>query len=282
MADHLVENALVATDYIADKYWDQGYNAYRRWVNGKLTQSSYTPHRSRQKTSRSSSNPHSSSNSNSQPQPQPQPKTRPRSQTLTDPPVVPVTTTANSQEPLARSSTRGRRSGRRSTNSVRDKSNPPPAFPRVCDLDEDRRSETSDTVIQEYEREKDDPCVKPEAVLSHKELRRDSAMSYNDNYQQTQYGGQSSRPRSQPPKSSRYNEDEDSDYDERSGRRYQSGGGRGYDDRDYDDRDYDRVIEETERYRGPVSAGPLVVRLTTRIYAVIPNKNHPFPADCWI
>jgi alkaline phosphatase len=78
---------------------------------------------------------------------------------------------------------------------------------------------------------------------------------YADDYREagSQYAG-SNRPRSQPPRS-RYDDDGDSDYDEKSGRRSR-GTGRGY-----DDREYDRVIEETERYRGPVGAGPLVVRV---------------------
>jgi alkaline phosphatase len=137
----------------------------------------------------------------------------------------------------------------------------------------ERQSSISDQVLREYEREADDPTRRAEKVLSPSQLnkisrsstvkssnrgyRRDSAMTsrYADDYREagSQYAG-SNRPRSQPPRS-RYDDDGDSDYDEKSGRRSR-GTGRGY-----DDREYDRVIEETERYRGPVGAGPLVVRV---------------------
>jgi hypothetical protein len=137
----------------------------------------------------------------------------------------------------------------------------------------ERQSSISDQVLREYEREADDPTRRAEKVLSPSQLnkiprsstvksskrgpRRDSAMTsrYADDYQAgSQYAG-SQRPRSQPPRS-RYDDDGDSDYDEKSGRRSRNNG------RGYDDREYDRVIEETERYRGPVGAGPLVVRVT--------------------
>lgn len=87
--------------------------------------------------------------------------------------------------------------------------------------------------------------------------RRDSVMAsgYRDDYRETGYRGENDRPRSQPPRS-RYYDDEDSDYDERTGER-QRGGGRGYDDRDRDD--YDTVREVREVYRGPVSSGPLAL-----------------------
>ncbi|KAK0362888.1 hypothetical protein LTR91_010822 [Friedmanniomyces endolithicus] len=65
------------------------------------------------------------------------------------------------------------------------------------------------------------------------------------------YGARDERGHSaQPPKSRYYDDDGDSDYDDREGRRYKSGGARGYDDRD-DERGYDREVIETERYRGP-------------------------------
>ncbi|EME83095.1 uncharacterized protein MYCFIDRAFT_207690 [Pseudocercospora fijiensis CIRAD86] len=111
------------------------------------------------------------------------------------------------------------------------------------------------------------PSSKRESILKDSAAsRRDSAVmasGYNDNYNgNTQYQGEGRARSAQPPKS-RYYDDDDSDYDERSGKRT-SGRGRGWDDR-YDDRDYDRVEEVTERYRGPVSAGPLVVRPSTPV-----------------
>jgi len=114
----------------------------------------------------------------------------------------------------------------------------------------DIESDTSERVLRDYEREADDPKRKLESVLCARDLdhlhhsRRDSAMAAND-YQ--------SRPRSQPPRS-RYYDDDDSDYDEKTGRHYKGGAAsnRGYSGGDYrDDRDYDVVLEETERYRGP-------------------------------
>lgn len=92
---------------------------------------------------------------------------------------------------------------------------------------------------------------------SKSKARRDSAMAsgYRDDYRESGYRGENNRPRSQPPRG-RYEDDEDSDYDERSGDRQRGGGGRGYDDRD----DYDTVREVREVYRGPVSAGPLALR----------------------
>ncbi|KXT14939.1 hypothetical protein AC579_3068 [Pseudocercospora musae] len=97
------------------------------------------------------------------------------------------------------------------------------------------------------------PATKRESILKDSAVsRRDSAVmasGYNDNYYgNTQYQGEGRARSAQPPKS-RYYDDDDSDYDERSGKR-SSGRGRGWDDR-YDDRDYDRVEEITERYRGP-------------------------------
>lgn len=94
---------------------------------------------------------------------------------------------------------------------------------------------------------------------SKSKSRRDSAMAsgYKDDYRESGYRGENNRPRSQPPRG-RYYDDEDSDYDERTGDR-QRGGGRGYDDRDRDDDNYDTVRETREVYRGPVSAGPLAL-----------------------
>ena len=158
-----------------------------------------------------------------------------------------------------------------------------------------RLNEDNDDVLRAYEAEKDDPARNPASVLPEKDhwtlqkyeelkqlekyeqpreksdqkskkqpsntgSRRDSAMAsgYNDDYRgNTTYQGEPRARSAQPPPRSRY-EDDDSDYDERSGRRYQ-GGGRGYSDRDRDDDRY-TSYEEVERYRGPVGAGPLVVR----------------------
>lgn len=121
----------------------------------------------------------------------------------------------------------------------------------------ERESETSHRVRHEYRRERDDPVRKPESVLSKRDLnsirddRRDSRMSHANGY--------ADRPRSQQPPRSRYGgyDDDDSDYDERTGKRY-SARGRGYDDRD-DDVPYDREVIETERYRGV--SGALIVSI---------------------
>ena len=97
-----------------------------------------------------------------------------------------------------------------------------------------QESQISDRILRDYELEADDPKRAPESVLSSKDLRLlqgrsriDSGMSgYNDTYTQTQYAA-TERPRSQGPAKSRYyDEDGDSDYDERSGRRYRGGNGR--------------------------------------------------------
>lgn len=151
-----------------------------------------------------------------------------------------------------------------------------------------RLNEDNDEFLRAYEAEKDDPPRNPASVLPEKDLwtlakydgeskkkhvdksekksskqpsttgsRRDSAMAsrYSDDYRgNTQYPGEARARSAQPPPRHRYDDDDDSDYDERSGRR-DRGGGRGYSDRDRDDGDY---YEVHERYRGPVSAGPLV------------------------
>lgn len=124
-------------------------------------------------------------------------------------------------------------------------SRPPPRDPQL-----EAESETSERVIREYENEKDDPKRRPNPSLigsvRSKSSRRDSArMSYAN-------GGYGRQGGSQPARSRYYDEDDDSDYDERSGRRFR-GTGRGYDAER--DRDFDREIIETERYRG-VSTGP--------------------------
>jgi len=86
---------------------------------------------------------------------------------------------------------------------------------------------------------------------SKSKSRRDSAMAsgYRDDYRESGYRAENDRPREQR---GRYYDDEDSDYDERSGDRHRGGGGRGYDDRD----DFDTVKEVREVYRGPAANRP--------------------------
>ncbi|KAK5165770.1 uncharacterized protein LTR77_008693 [Saxophila tyrrhenica] len=123
--------------------------------------------------------------------------------------------------------------------------------------DFDRESEVSERVIRAYESERDDPSRKAESVLSKRDLKklnsRDAAkMSYANGYSSGNLqapSGYERRANSQQPPRGRYYDDDDSDYDERSGRRYRASG-RGYDDYD-DDRGYGREVIETERYRGP-------------------------------
>ncbi|KAK5134003.1 hypothetical protein LTR08_007008 [Meristemomyces frigidus] len=106
----------------------------------------------------------------------------------------------------------------------------------------ERESITSARVLKAYENEPDDPRRKVDSQLERR--RRDSTrMSYANGYAQSQGPP---RPRSQPPR--RYDDDDDSDYDEHEVRRYRTTG-RGYDNRD--GKDYDREVIETERYRGP-------------------------------
>lgn len=120
---------------------------------------------------------------------------------------------------------------------------------RPRDSSLDRQSEQSEQVIRAYELERDDPRVKAETVLSKRDLRqldRDNKMSRANGYAPSGNG----RARSENRGGRYYDDDEDSDYDERSGRRYRNTG-RGYDDGyDDDDRRYDREIITTEKYRG--------------------------------
>ncbi|KAF2768946.1 hypothetical protein EJ03DRAFT_351783 [Teratosphaeria nubilosa] len=108
----------------------------------------------------------------------------------------------------------------------------------------ERESQASERVIGAYENERDDPIRPVDPRLER--ARRDSArpMSQANGY------APSARPRSANPPRTKYYDD-DSDHDERDGRRYRSSG-RGYDD--YDDQPYDREIIETERYRGVSNA----------------------------
>lgn len=274
----VLENSLEATNYLVDKHFDKGYDKfqekYQKHVKGKKGEESSKPDRSQRRqpdtAARQPRESPPSCKSNNRVGERAPAASRVRSSaefsggaplTGAVPPAVAgatlgATTFAASSYPAPR---------HRHRNQL-------PSPERDIDR-EDRRdsirslhqeSETSDRILREYEREVDDPSRKPESVLPDRDLKhlkktsskRDSAMAsgYNDNY--TPAGGYAAeRPRSQPPRS-RYYDDDDSDYDERSGRRYGKGSGRGYDD----DRDYERVYEETERYRGPVSAGPLVVR----------------------
>jgi hypothetical protein len=129
----------------------------------------------------------------------------------------------------------------------------------------DRESEVSERVIRAYESERDDPSRRAETVLSKKDLRklnsRDPNMSYANGYASgglAPGGYDNRRANSQQPPRNRYYEDDDSDYDERSGRR-RGATGRGYGDEYEDDRGYNREIVETERYRGV--SGALVVSM---------------------
>ena len=139
------------------------------------------------------------------------------------------------------------------------RNNQPPRSPSL-----DRESLRSEQVIRAYEADPRDPPARPETVLSKKDLkklRRESRMSYANGYgggSNMQAPYDSRRPQSQQPAKSRYYDDDDSDYDERTGRRYRTTG-RGYDDGYDDDRDYDREVVTTERYRGV--SGALVVSI---------------------
>lgn len=112
------------------------------------------------------------------------------------------------------------------------------------DFQLEAQSETSERVLRAYENERDDPKRKPSASLVNSNKRNSGAMSRANG----DYYARSERPGSQaPPRSRYYDEDEESDYDERTGRRYRSTG-RGYDAER--DREFDREVVETERYRG--------------------------------
>lgn len=274
----VVENSLEATNYVVDKHFDKGWDKYQKYVNGKKVEETVKPYRPRTRASDTTANDRGASDSSPSSTSNHRigertPAASRGVQSSADfsggapltgavpPAVLGATLGANTfAAPYPSSSTSRRKHRNRLPSPERD-------------IDRDNRrdsirslqqeSEVSDRVLREYEREVDDPSRRPESVLPDRDLKkikpsikRDSVMAsgYNDNY--TQAGGYAAdRPRSQPPRS-KYYDDDDSDYDERSGKRYGKGSGRGYDD----DRDYDRVYEETERYRGPVSAGPLVVR----------------------
>ncbi|KAF2168508.1 hypothetical protein M409DRAFT_21257 [Zasmidium cellare ATCC 36951] len=265
----IVETSLEATNYLVDKHFDKGWDKYQKYVNGKKVEEEVKPYR-RPRTTRpsdtaadySDSSPSSTSN-NRLGQRTPAASRGVHSSadfsggaplTGAVPPAVAGATLGATTFAAAYPSSAARRTHRNQLPS------PERDIDREYRRDSIRslhqESEVSDRVLREYEREVDDPSRRPESVLPDRDLKktsikRDSVMTsgYNDNY--TQGGYAAERPRSQPPRS-RYYDDDDSDYDERSGRRYAKGSGRGYED----DRDYDRVYEETERYRGPPANRP--------------------------
>lgn len=255
---------------VTNKHWDKGYDRVRRYVNGKKVEDEYRPVQPRQQegavpSSSSSSNSRTGFRSALQSHDFNRKTPRRRSLDLGG-------TVALVEDPVAYQAASALSGSRRKQL----KTLPPPPRGAETEFTRDRETviareiEESDRVLRRYEAEANDPKRNPASVLNEKHLwtldrsrsasRRDSAMAYNDNYQQGSHYQGEGRARSAQPARSRVYDDDDSDYDERSGRRYGAGSGRGYDDRGRDDyRDYDRVVEETERYRGPVSAGPLVV-----------------------
>ena len=272
----VVENSLEAVNYLTDRHFDKGWDKYRKHVNGKKVEETYVPYRgpfTDPDTTLKESSSHSSSSRKRDGRRSRSPtgtasRAAPRSNLITPAAAAAVGATSYT----AASYPGSRRRQRNSLPSPERETYRPGAL--------QQESEESDKVLREYEEEVDDPKRRAESVLDSTDLnyikesrrasvvatsilkvkddRRDSAMAsgYNDDYRGGDgYARDAPRPRSQPPRN-RYYDDDDSDYDERSGRRYKAGSGRGYDD----DRDYDRVVEETERYRGPVSSGPLVVR----------------------
>lgn len=256
----VVENSLEATNWLVDKHFDKGWDKFQKHVNGKKVEESYKEYdRDDDRGSRDDSNESSSRNRTGD---------RSSAQERGGARYYPLTGPAPTGSPLGANTLAaaypGSRRKQRNTLPSPERDIDHPAFRRDSIRSLQQESRLSDRILREYELETDDPKRNPESVLSSRDLRAlkenprtDSAMAsgYNDGYSQAPYAGEGSRPRSQPPRS-KYYDDDDSDYDERSGRRYDKGNGRGYDD----DRDYDRVVEETERYRGPVSSGPLVVR----------------------
>lgn len=268
----VVENSLEATNYLVDKHFDKGWDRARKFVNGKKTKDTTTPY----DRSRNRDPPSQSDSTGSDPS-----DTRriadgpPRSAAVRSSAEFSGGAPLTGSVPLAAAG-----SGAAAAVAANSISAPYPASRRKQrntlpspSRDEDtytsrresirslhQESQISDRILRDYELEADDPKRAPESVLSSRDLRRlqgdprrDSGMSgYNDSYAQSTYAPE--RPRSQqPPKSRYYDDDADSDYDDRTGRRYRGGNGRGYED---DDRDYDRVIEETERYRGPPANRP--------------------------
>ena len=261
----VVEGALESTNYLVDRHWDKGYDKFRKYRNGRKVKDAEIRYRGEgsQRGSRDREESASSGAASDD-------RVGERTPAAT---AVRSSAAFSGGAPLTGAATSGAAFGTTPSSRRRQRNQlPSPDRDRDRDRDADpinrrdsirslqQESETSDRILRAYELETDDPKRNPESVLSSRDLRslqeasrRDSAMAsgYQDSYVGSRYDD---RPRSQPPRG-RYYEDDDSDYDERSGRRYEKRNGRGY-----DDRDYDRVIEETERYRGPVGAGPLVVR----------------------
>lgn len=267
-----VEAGLEFSNYIVGKHFDTGWDKTRKYVKGKKVESTFTPYDGDKDRPQSAS---SSSSSDD--------RTGLRSATqgrLRSPDAGGGAAVAGVQiaAPVGRGAALGANTSSSIPGSRRKQRNQLPSPDRDIHTERgdtttviQREIETNDRILKQYEAELDDPKRNPASVLPNRDLwtlkesvdpRRDSAMAsgYNDNYLQTQYQGEG-RARSAQPTRSRY-DDDDSDYDERSGRRYRDARGRGYDDRDDRDDRYDRVVEETERYRGPVSSGPLVVRQT--------------------
>lgn len=260
-----MEGALESTNYLVDRHWDKGYDKFRKYRNGRKVKDAEIRYRG-EGSQRGSWDREESASSGAASDD----RVGERTPAAT---VVRSSAAFSGGAPLTGAVTAGAAFGT-TTSSRRRQRNQLPSPDRDRDRTREadpinrrdsirslqQESETSDRILRAYELETDDPKRNPESVLSSRDLRslqeasrRDSAMAsgYQDSYVGSRYDD---RPRSQPPRG-RYYDDDDSDYDERSGRRYEKRNGRGY-----DDRDYDRVIEETERYRGPVGAGPLVVR----------------------
>jgi len=295
MAD-FVELGAEAVNHVTEKHFDCGYDRYRRWVNGKKTDSVVTPYDGkRDDRPAGDGSMKSSSRRDSRDDERDLARSEARSRggniaQQTGPPrdmrssgaasaraPPDASYTATTSFPPADQTIRRKD---RDTVPPSDRDNrartataaaagaatgvaaaryipPPSTYPSSRrDRSLERQSYTTDNVLTDYERERDDPPCRPEKILSPSQLnripksssRRDSTMTsrYGDDYREggSQYAP--TRPRSQPPRSRHDDDGDDSDYDERSGRRSRTNG------RGYDDRDYDRVVEETERYRGPV------------------------------
>ncbi|KAI5367189.1 hypothetical protein Slin14017_G022250 [Septoria linicola] len=276
----VVENVGEFTNYIVNKHFDSGWDRARKYSNGKKVEDVYRPvkvprslrpesqaPRSKQASTHSSSSSAGEHRTGLRSASQGQ-KSRVRSSdfdrggtavgrstqlvAVRNSQVATFPASRKQQAALLAPATRG-------------------TFADDCDTTELIRTQEAhhQRVLEEYEDEPDDPTRNPASVLPDKDLwtlqkyekstkqlssagsRRDSGMTsgYNDDYRgNTQYQAETRSRSAQPPPRSRYYDDDDSDYDERTGRKY-DGGGRGYGDRD--DRDYDRYVETTERYRGP-------------------------------
>lgn len=266
MAD-FIELAAEAIDHVTDKHFDNGYD----YVRGRFGK----PIKVSKSTTVADNNPRPDDQRDSyRDEQQRNSAVGRRAQNVTTTPS-PATPAPHKSHTLASSSsTAGPGAPRRYINQLpspeRERNFTDPASPdtrrdsrRPSSLE--RQSQTSERILRAYENEVDDPSRKVESVLPEythlKGTNRNRDMSYANGYGGDNASYAPSRPRSQqPPKSRHYDDDEGSDYDERNGRHYRSGG-RGYDDDR--DRDYDREIIETERYRGVSSSQALVVSLST-------------------